>query len=184
MLVLFNWGEPERAPQFGGSSSSSAMHYGALYVVRTYTELFLQWFKSYRPFAFAPAILRTFSPAVIYSKFYRPFASHQLTIFHATCDEIYSSCQITNGNWNGQYYLQWSVLLSPSQFYFTRFLSELRIKFWCKARFRFDLGSIFCNSSLRLWKKDLVCKFLQPAPYLYVLNVLFTCTASVCICYF
>ena len=24
-----NWGEPERAPQFGGSSSSSAMHYGA-----------------------------------------------------------------------------------------------------------------------------------------------------------
>ena len=27
MLVLFNWGEPERAPQFGGSSSSSAMHY-------------------------------------------------------------------------------------------------------------------------------------------------------------
>jgi hypothetical protein len=27
-----NWGEPERAPQFGGSSSSSAMHDGRLYV--------------------------------------------------------------------------------------------------------------------------------------------------------
>ena len=26
------WGEPERAPQFGGSSSSSAMHHGRLYV--------------------------------------------------------------------------------------------------------------------------------------------------------
>jgi hypothetical protein len=49
--------------------------------------------------------------AVIYSKFYGPFASHRLTIFHATCDEIYSSCQRTNGSWNGQYYLQWSVLL-------------------------------------------------------------------------
>jgi hypothetical protein len=39
------WGEHERAPQFGGSSSSSAMHYGAFvrsFVVRTYTELFLQ----------------------------------------------------------------------------------------------------------------------------------------------
>jgi hypothetical protein len=49
-VALCNWGEPERAPQFGGSSSSSAMHYGA-FVVRTYTELFLQWFKSYRLFA-------------------------------------------------------------------------------------------------------------------------------------
>ena len=28
-LNIYNWGEPERAPQFGGSSSSSAMHYGA-----------------------------------------------------------------------------------------------------------------------------------------------------------
>jgi hypothetical protein len=88
--------------------------------------------------------------AVIYSKFYGRFASHRLTIFHATCDEIYSSCQKTNGSWNGQYYLQWSVLLSPSQFYFTRFLSELRFKFWCKARFRFDLGWIFCNSVILL----------------------------------
>jgi hypothetical protein len=28
-----DWGEPERAPQFGGSSSSSAMYYGALYTL-------------------------------------------------------------------------------------------------------------------------------------------------------
>jgi hypothetical protein len=26
---IYYWGEPERAPQFGDSSSSSAMHYGA-----------------------------------------------------------------------------------------------------------------------------------------------------------
>jgi hypothetical protein len=40
---IIDWGEPERAPQFGGSSSSSAMHYGAFvaFVVRTYTEPFL-----------------------------------------------------------------------------------------------------------------------------------------------
>ena len=28
--IFIYLGEPERAPQFGGSSSSSAMHYGAL----------------------------------------------------------------------------------------------------------------------------------------------------------
>jgi hypothetical protein len=63
-----------------------------------------------------------------------------------------------------------------SQFYFTRFLSELRIKFWCKARFRFDLGWIFCNSVilLWLWKKDIICTFLQSGSVQYVLNVLFT----------
>jgi hypothetical protein len=115
---------------------------------------------------------------VIYSKFYRPFASHRLTIFHATCDEIYSSCQITNGNWNGPYHLQWSVL-SPSQFYFTRFLSKFPFKFWCKARFRFDLGWIFCNSVMLLWdyeKKTLFGSFCDPALCMYVLNVLFTCS--------
>jgi hypothetical protein len=83
------------------------MHYGRSYVVRTYTELFLQWFKPYRPFGSHWLFweLSVLIVTVIYSKFYRPFASHRLTIFHATCDEIYSSCQITNGNWNGQYYL-------------------------------------------------------------------------------
>jgi hypothetical protein len=93
--IFIYLGEPERAPQFGGSSSSSAMHYGA-FVRCTYVL---------PPFRLAPAILRTFGLYTVnYSKFYGPFASHRLTIFHATCDEIYSSCQITSGNWNGQYY--------------------------------------------------------------------------------
>jgi hypothetical protein len=117
-------GEPERAPQFGGSSSSSAMHHGRLYV-RT------------RNFSYSDLNPTGFSPRTAYFENFRSYRvqwftvnftglsrSHRLTIFHATCDEIYSSCQITNGNWNGQYYLQWSVLLSPSQFYFTRFLHE------------------------------------------------------------
>jgi hypothetical protein len=121
--VIFNWGEPERAPHwFGGSSSSSAMHYGRLYVrTRNFS------YSDLNPTGLSPrtGYFENFQSytTVIYSEFYRPFASHRMTIFHATCDEIYSSCQIKNGNWNGQY-LQWSVLLSPSQFYFTRFLSE------------------------------------------------------------
>ena len=123
---------------------------------------------------------------------------------------------------------------SPSQFYFTRFLSELGIKFWCKAdfdliwaeysvillfvskkmkkrpylqvcairlcavcikcfvymhaRFRFNLGWIFCNSVILLFfsktmeKRPYICKLLQSA--LYVLNVLFIHSVHVCICYF
>jgi hypothetical protein len=35
-----DWGEPERAPQFGGSSSSSAMYYGALYTLCVRTPNF------------------------------------------------------------------------------------------------------------------------------------------------
>jgi hypothetical protein len=73
-----------------------------------------------------------------------------------------------------------AVLLSPSQFYFTRFLSELRIKFWCKARFRFDLDWIFCNSVIFLQdyeNKTLFASFCKLA--LHVLNVLFTCSACI-----
>jgi hypothetical protein len=64
-------------------------------------------------------------------------------------------------------YIQYRDFIGQSQFYFkfTPFPSELRIKFWRKARFRFDLGWIYCNSVIflwkRLWKKYLICKFLQ-----------------------
>ena len=68
--------------------------------------------------------------------------------------------------------LQWSVLLSPDQtrtqahrkFYFTRFLSELRIKFWCKTRFRFGLNILLFFS-----------KTMKKRPYLQVFAI------SVCI---
>jgi hypothetical protein len=134
LLIRFlftpNWGELERSPQFGGSSSSSAMLYSAY--VPTYVRTRNFSYSDLNPTGLSPRtgyfeVFQSYT-AVIYSKFYGPFDSHRLTIFHATCHEIYSSCQRKNGSWNGQYYLQWSVL-SPSQFYFTRFLSELRFKF-------------------------------------------------------
>jgi hypothetical protein len=119
------------------------------FVVRTHTELFLQWFKSYRLFASH----RLFWELSVFIQWFTVnftdlSPAPGLTIFHATFDEIYPSCQRTNGNWNGQYYLQCSVLLSPSQFYFYRVScgsnSDTKSDFIC------HLGWIFCISVILL----------------------------------
>ena len=128
-LEFINWGEPHSL--VAHRAQAQCIMVGCTYV-RTYVCTRNFSYSDLNPTGLSPRTgnFENFQPytTVIYSKFYRPFASHRLTIFHATCDEIYSSCQITNGNWNGQYHLQWSVL-SPSQFYFTRFLSKLPFKF-------------------------------------------------------
>jgi hypothetical protein len=165
-----NWGEPERAPQFGGSSRSSAMHYGA-FVVRTYTELFLQWFKSYRLFASHRLFWEL-------SVFIQWFTVNFTGLSPLTGWQFFMRWNIffmPNNKWK----LEWSVLftvvsiinLTRNFTFITRFLSELWFKFWYKARFRFDLGWIYSVILLffsKTMKKDIICKFLQSSSVQYV----------------
>jgi hypothetical protein len=123
------------------------MHYGA-FVLSTYVRTRNFSYSDLNPTGFSPrtGYFENFLClyTVIYSKFYGPFASHWLTIFHATCDEIYSSCQITNGNWNGQYYLQWSVTGCEGDYtvYYITFVSVFfdRPRFICRLKAK---GEVF-----------------------------------------
>jgi hypothetical protein len=83
------------------------MHYGAFVRTRNFS------YSDLNPTGFSPRTGYFENFQSLYSDiyYYITIIYYYITfITSATCDEMYSSCQITNGNWNGQYYLQWSVL--------------------------------------------------------------------------
>jgi hypothetical protein len=61
------------------------------------------------------------------------------------------------------------LLYSISESVADQILMQSPISIW----FGLNILYWFCYSSLRLWKKDIICKFLQSGCVQYVLNVLF-----------